>query len=328
MTPPHSPGLGTRRLRIAILGMLLAVAIGFARAPVARAETPAASKADATFEAVVVVDTGSIVYTRLIVFGTTSITGLEALELAGAAPETIGYSAQGTAVCKLFGIGNLAAPSQCLGSGSDPRYWAYYRSPSGSGAYRYSPVGAGATRVTNGGVEAWRFGTGSAPAQVSFCQVVGCQAQQVGAPETSPAPSNGSSGSGSSTTQGAPSGGGSSAAQSGPTSGEAAQPGQPGQEASGPGAPAPADSSGGGESPESASGNPDDAVSSSAVSGGPGGGGAPKGQDGNGHPGTDGSAAPPGNSRSPAALAVFFAGLTGLAVTGIYYRRLRRGSLR
>lgn len=128
----------------------------------------------ATSGALVIVDTGNQIHRVVISFSGESIDGLEALRLAGASPETVGYGSTGTAVCKLFGVGHVAAPQTCLGNPSDQRYWAYYRSPSGANGFRYSGVGAGITRVRNGDVEGWKFGTGEAPPFSSYCEIAMC----------------------------------------------------------------------------------------------------------------------------------------------------------
>ena len=148
-------------------------------------------------QAVVIIDTGSGSYTRVISFSGT-ISGFEALQLAGAGPETDAYSGQGIAICRLFGVGN---DTGCLGSGSDTRYWAYFRAPAGSAGWRYSGAGAGATSVSDGDVEGWRFGAGNAPGFRSFCDVVGC------APPPEPPPPPPPAGGGG-TTDGAAAGGG------------------------------------------------------------------------------------------------------------------------
>ncbi len=136
--------------------------------------------------AVVIVDTGSGTYTRVISFDGT-ISGYDALVLAGANPTTYGFAGQGVAVCQLFGVGH-AADDSCLGTPDDPSYWAYYRSPSGSGGWQYSRGGAGATSVSDGDVEGWRFGAGGAPGYQSFCAVAGCAPPPTAAPAPGPAP--------------------------------------------------------------------------------------------------------------------------------------------
>lgn len=140
-------------------------------------------------QAVVIIDTGSGTYTRVISFDGT-ITGYDALVLAGAGPTTYGFAGQGVAICQLFGIGH-AADGACLGTGDDPSYWAYYRSPGGAGGWQYSRGGAGATTVSDGDVEGWRFGAGGAPGFRSFCDVVGCGPPPAPAPEAGPPPAAG-----------------------------------------------------------------------------------------------------------------------------------------
>lgn len=124
--------------------------------------------------AVVIVDTGSQVHRVVVSFGGDSISGLQAISLAGANPETVGYGSSGSAVCRLFGVGHPASPQTCLGMPSDQRYWAYFRAPAGSSGFRYSGVGAGGARVSNGDVEGWRFGLGEAPPFSPFCEIASC----------------------------------------------------------------------------------------------------------------------------------------------------------
>ena len=132
-------------------------------------------------QAVVIIATPTDTYTRVISFSG-SITGLQALSLAGASPVTSVYGGQGYAVCKLFGVGN--EPDSCLGTPSDPTYWAYFRAPAGQGGWQYSGAGASATTVNDGDVEGWGFGR--TPGFQSFCSVVGCGPPP--APEPAPAP--------------------------------------------------------------------------------------------------------------------------------------------
>lgn len=163
--------------------------------------------------AVVIVDTGSQVRRVVVSFVGDSVSGLEALSLAGASPETVGYGGSGSAVCRLFGVGHPASPQTCLGTPSDQRYWAYFRAPGGSSSFQYSGVGAGATRVANGDVEGWRFGLGEAPPYSSFCEVAGCGG---GSGVSSASGSGGSSGaSGSGSTATSSSGGGAGSGPSG-----------------------------------------------------------------------------------------------------------------
>lgn len=120
--------------------------------------------------AVVVADSGTGVIVRGIEFSGDSISGLEALQLAGLAPVLQSFSGEGGAVCALQGVG-CPSDDSCLTCDARGYYWAYWRAPGGAGAYTYSRVGAGATRVHDGDVEAWRWGTGAAPAFHSFASV-------------------------------------------------------------------------------------------------------------------------------------------------------------
>ena len=120
--------------------------------------------------AVVVADSGTGVVVRGIEFESDSISGLEALQLAGLAPVLQGFDGQGGAVCALQGVG-CPSDGSCLTC--DPRgyYWAYHRAPAGSASYTYSRAGGGATRVYNGDVEGWKWGTGAAPPYHSVASV-------------------------------------------------------------------------------------------------------------------------------------------------------------
>ena len=117
--------------------------------------------------AVVVADSGTGVIVRGIEFEADSISGIEALQLAGLAPVVQGFQGEGGAVCAVAGVG-CPSDGSCLTCDARGYYWAYHRAPAGSGGYAYSRVGAGATRVHDGDVEGWKWGTGSAPAYHSF----------------------------------------------------------------------------------------------------------------------------------------------------------------
>ena len=119
------------------------------------------------------IDTGGGARRSVISFSGT-ITGLQALQLAGANPVTYGYAGQGSAVCALDGVGHEATQGACLGTLDDPRYWTYFRSPAGSSGWTYSRGCACTTTVHDGDVEGWRFGTGQSPPYSSFCAVAGC----------------------------------------------------------------------------------------------------------------------------------------------------------
>ncbi|MEP6622850.1 MAG: hypothetical protein ABJC79_00255, partial [Acidimicrobiia bacterium] len=100
----------------------------------------------------------------VVTFDADSITGMQALALAGADPVVYSYAGQGGAVCRLFGAGRDAGPN-CLGGGDgDNRYWAYFRAAGGTSTFTYSRTGAGSTAVLDGDVEGWKFGTGAMPA--------------------------------------------------------------------------------------------------------------------------------------------------------------------
>lgn len=157
---------GARVRRLLFAAALVASLVGFA--------TPDPAGADAgtqgcSSRAVVVVEPGPGPVT--ICFDGT-ISGLDALQLAGANPVTYGFAGQGGAVCQLYGVGNPADSSCLVGPGG--QYWAYYRAGPGAGGWTYSRGGASSTTVTDGSVEGWKYGTGAAPGFVSFCAVAGC----------------------------------------------------------------------------------------------------------------------------------------------------------
>ena len=155
---------GGRGLRALLAALLCAATVGVG--PAARADVTAQG---CSARAVVVVEPGpgavSICFDG-------SISGLAALQLAGANPVTYGFAGQGAAVCQLYGVGNPADQSCLIGSGG--QYWAYFRAAPGAGGWTYSRAGAGSTTVTDGSVEGWRYGTGAAPGFVAFCSVVSC----------------------------------------------------------------------------------------------------------------------------------------------------------
>lgn len=139
--------------------------------------------------AVVVADSGTGVIVRGIEFESDSISGLEALQLAGLSPVVQGFQGEGGAVCALAGVG-CPSDGSCLTCDARGYYWAYHRAPAGSGAYTYSRVGAGATQVHDGDVEGWKWGTGAAPAYHSVDEVF------PPAPVTTAPPSGGGTGNG------------------------------------------------------------------------------------------------------------------------------------
>lgn len=123
----------------------------------------APAHASGAHRALVVVDTGATTYRQVITFTEDSVTGIHALELAGAKPLVYTYSGQGGAVCRLFGVGRDSGPGCLGGADGDNRYWAYFRAPSGTSSFTYSRAGAGSVQVHDGDVEGWKFGTGQAP---------------------------------------------------------------------------------------------------------------------------------------------------------------------
>ncbi len=145
------------RLRAVLMSLVVLGALAFPVAASGPAGATGASRAR------VVVDTRGGTVVRDITFDGT-ITGLQALQLAGANPVVYSFNGQGGAVCRLFGVGRDAGPG-CLGGGDgDPSYWAYFRAPAGSTSFTYSRAGAGSVQVHDGDVEGWRWGTGAAPA--------------------------------------------------------------------------------------------------------------------------------------------------------------------
>jgi hypothetical protein len=144
-----------------------------------------AAHAQTSSRAVVIVSTGSGVHTTVIEFSGT-VSGMEALQLAGASPETITYGPLGQAVCKLYGAGDEPVPGQCPGG------WVYYRAVGGAGGWTQSGLGASATVVHDGDVEGW--GYGGAPPFSSFCAVAGCAPPPT--TPTSPPAAGGGGGSG------------------------------------------------------------------------------------------------------------------------------------
>lgn len=215
------------RLRHALLASVVVVAC-----LLAALVGPMAPKAVASGpnRAVVVADSGTGVIVRGIEFSGDSISGLEALQLAGLSPVLQSFNGEGGAVCALQGVG-CPSDDSCLTC--DPRgyYWAYWQGPAGSTGYAYSRVGAGSTRVHDGDVEAWRWGTGSAPAYHSFASVY--PPTPTPPPATvAPTPGGGSTGTG---TGSSPSGGTDPAA-GGPTVTTAPAAGAPTTEVTAPGA--------------------------------------------------------------------------------------------
>lgn len=192
-----------KRWAVAVALVALLAAAG------AIAPTPAG--AQTTSRAVVVVDLGSLgggVHTSVIEFSGT-VSGLEALQRAGASPSTITYGPLGQAVCQLFGAGDAPVPGQCPGG------WVYFRASGGAGGWTQSSLGASNTAVHDGDVEGWRYGGGAPPFQ-SFCAVAGCAPAP--APETAApvaAPAGGGTTSGGLPSSGPVAGGGSTSSAAG-----------------------------------------------------------------------------------------------------------------
>ena len=136
--------------------------------------------------ALVIVDTGATTYQRVITFDQSSITGIQALTLAGADPVVYSFAGQGGAVCRLFGVGRDAGPSCLGGADGDNRYWAYFRAPAGTSSFTYSRTGGGATQVHDGDVEGWKFSTGDAPGWAPLPPVTTTTTTTISPPPTAP----------------------------------------------------------------------------------------------------------------------------------------------
>jgi hypothetical protein len=155
------------RIALAVAAFVLAVGGG-----AARAATPTQA---GTSTAVVIVDTGGGTHQSVIHFDG-SVSGLTALQLAGANPVTVNYGGSlGQAVCQLYGTGDPAVPGQCPGG------WTYFRAVGGAGGWSQSSLGASNTTVNDGDVEGWKYGGGQPPF-ASFCAVVGCAPPPINAP--------------------------------------------------------------------------------------------------------------------------------------------------
>jgi len=153
------------RSALVAIAVLAATAAGGA---LAQTVTAPGAGAAGPHRAMVVVETGSATYRQVITFTADSITGLQALDLAGAQPVVYTFAGQGGAVCRLFGVGRDAGPNCLGGADGDNRYWAYFRAPAGTSTFTYSRAGAGSTQVHDGDVEGWRFGTGAQPGYVAL----------------------------------------------------------------------------------------------------------------------------------------------------------------
>lgn len=119
---------------------------------------PAAATGQGRNHALVIVDTGTAVHRTCVSFDSESITGKQALELAGAEPVFKEFSGLGSFVCKLHGTGREVG--DCVG---DPTYWVYSRAPAGTTAFTASEVGVSTSQVRHGDVEGWKWATEGAP---------------------------------------------------------------------------------------------------------------------------------------------------------------------
>lgn len=164
------------RFRAAVLSLVALGALAVAAIPAGAAGANHAR---------VIVDTGTQTIVRDISFDG-SITGIQALQLAGADPVVYSFSGQGGAVCRLYGVGRDAGPGCLGGADGDPSYWQYFRAPAGTTAFTYSRAGAGSVQVRDGDVEGWSWGSnGVAPAWST---------PAVTPPPTTPPPTAGSGG--------------------------------------------------------------------------------------------------------------------------------------
>ena len=158
-----------RRAARAALGAALALG-----ALVAAPATPAVSgparsvaTAQATNRVAVVVDTGKEVRKVCLRFSEGSISGAEALRRAGVDPVFASFSGMGAGVCSLCGVGCPSGECFC----DRTKYWAYHRAGRGAAAWSYARAGASSTAVSDGDVEGWAWGSGVAPAFVTFAEV-------------------------------------------------------------------------------------------------------------------------------------------------------------
>ena len=139
--------------------------------------TATAATAEAPNRAAVIVDTGTEVHEVVITFTEDSITGVEALQLAGADPQTFPTD-PGVAVCSLYGVGRPADPDCLQGQDRDDAgdndngYWAYFQAPSGTTAFAAATVDPATSEIRDGDVEGWKWGDGTtAPVYVSVADL-------------------------------------------------------------------------------------------------------------------------------------------------------------
>lgn len=166
----QSLGASGIRARLVGVAILAAAAVGVGGV------TALPARAAVSHRAAVVVEVNGVIHTAKVTFSTDSITGLDALRIAGFDPLTRVFGGNGGAVCALdIGATTIGCPADntCLTCDA-PRYWAYFRAVAGATQYTYSVAGAGLTKVHDGDVEAWAWGTGSPPSRfVSFDDVWG-----------------------------------------------------------------------------------------------------------------------------------------------------------
>lgn len=102
------------------------------------------------------------VYTACVSFREETISGLDLLQRSGLSIDTAHNPNQGTAVCKIEGVGCPSKACFC----KMPDYWSYWIKSDEKWAY--STAGAEQSQVGAGEVNAWSWGTGNPPADVNF----------------------------------------------------------------------------------------------------------------------------------------------------------------
>jgi len=175
--------LGGRGARAALaLALGLGVALTAPVTPATRESTRSVAGAQSTNRVAVVVDTGREVKKVCVRFSESSISGTEALRRAGVDPVFASFSGMGAGVCSLCGVGCPAGECFC----DRAKYWAYHRAGRGATAWSYARAGASSTAVSDGDAEGWAWGSGAAPAFVTFAEV--CDDPVPSAPPAPPAP--------------------------------------------------------------------------------------------------------------------------------------------
>jgi hypothetical protein len=174
--------LGLRSLRRAVV----VLTVGLASTAFVAGAAPSVASAASPHQAAVIVDTGTTVHRVVITFSEDSISGIDALQRAGANPVVYAMG-PGAAVCRVYGVGRDPG-SNCLGGqDGDNRYWAYFRAPAGASSFTFSSIGAGTARVHDGDVEGWKWGTGTAPAFVPLSALAPPAPPPTQPPATAPA---------------------------------------------------------------------------------------------------------------------------------------------